>query len=262
MPIGTTGGFVWQDFSGRKKILETVIEHAHGIPAIANISDTRLATVRELGKAAKQLGYSGIALLPPWYFRLPDEDIVEFIVRGAESAELPLMLYNFPERTGVKLTASMISAIARKVPVFGIKQSGSDFEYHRELVALGRVEHFCVFTGNDPRLNEAISMGASGNVGGMSNFVPEWITELHRAATLGLHEESNRLTHLLTETEAICLRAPSPFSMGAGVHARGFDSGLPPEFLSTERRTKFLEVTESLGEFFQRNGLPNVGTNH
>ena len=72
MPIGTTGGFVWQDFSGRKKILETVIEHAHGIPAIANISDTRLATVRELGKAAKQLGYSGIALLPPWYFRLPD----------------------------------------------------------------------------------------------------------------------------------------------------------------------------------------------
>ena len=144
MVLGTTGEFPHLEVSERKRVIKVVRKHAGGLPLMVNVSDIRPAVVAELGRFCQSVGVDAISLLPPYYFTLSQEDLLEFFLRSAEAAGLPTFLYNFPERVGYKISLETAAAFADRAPMLGIKQSGSEFAYHRELVALGREKHFVV----------------------------------------------------------------------------------------------------------------------
>ena len=65
--LGTTGEFLYLDTAVRRQVLELAAEHASAMPVIANISDARPAIVAQLGRQARSLGLSAVALLPPYF---------------------------------------------------------------------------------------------------------------------------------------------------------------------------------------------------
>ena len=73
-------------------------------------------------------------------------DLVEFFVRIGQTVELPLFVYNFPDRTGNPITLDMLKCIAERTPLAGIKHSGGRFEFLSFLVALGKEKQFKVLT--------------------------------------------------------------------------------------------------------------------
>ncbi|MBI2497233.1 MAG: dihydrodipicolinate synthase family protein, partial [Opitutae bacterium] len=83
------------------------------------------------------------------------------------------MLYNFPELSGTRINLETVAAFAQRAGMAGIKQSGGEFAYHRDLVALGRERNFSVFSGSDTRLPEVFALGVDGCIGGLVNIVPD-----------------------------------------------------------------------------------------
>ena len=97
--------------------------------------------------------------MPPSFYSVSDADQLAFFLHAADAAQLPVMLYNFPELTGNRIAMDTIAAFGDRAPMVAIKQSGREFEYHNELIALGREKGFVVFSGADTRLPEVFALG-------------------------------------------------------------------------------------------------------
>ena len=255
LALGSTGEFALLSVDQRKAALEAVARLAAPLPVIANISDNVPGVVAELGRFAKSLGLAGVGIMPPGFFPSPPSDQLEHFLFGAEAADLPVMLYNFPERTGTRIAIETVAAFAERMPMAAIKQSGGEFAYHRELIALGREKNFSVFSGADTRLPEAFQLGAAGCIGGLVNFVPELMLEQFRVFKLGQAGELEPTASRLQEVGAIIDQLSFPENCTAAIRSRGFDPGVPKRRLSAETLALVETVVKQLRGRFEAWGL-------
>jgi dihydrodipicolinate synthase/N-acetylneuraminate lyase len=252
MALGSTGEFLYLDTRTRKQTLELILSQARGLPVIANISHIRLKTMIELGKSARDAGADAVAILPPYFYRMRQADIAESILQVGDAAGLPLWLYNFPERTGNSLELETIAQVAERLPVVGVKQSGTDFDYHVPLVQLGREKRFVVFTGADTRLPEAMALGVKGCIGGLVNAAPEWVVSSYDKTRNGSPEEAQTFTANLREIERLTSEVEFPLNVAAAMEARGLAVGHHKTALSSETVSRYHEAVQRLRQWYAR----------
>ncbi len=251
MSLGSTGEFPLLEVKMRQQVLETTLACADGLPVVANISDVRPKVVQDLGRFARQAGARAVAVLPPGFFKVAQSDLVEFFVRAAEASELPVVLYNFPERVGMRIELETVAAVADRVPVVGFKQSGDEFGYHEPVVKLGREKGFVVFTGADTRLAEALGLGARGAITGMANAVPELMVEIFSACNAGTPEKAGLATERMKWLGPIIDSLWFPLNISALMKARGLEVGVPKEVVSRESMTCHDELVNRFAAVFR-----------
>ncbi len=255
LALGSTGEFPFFTLEERKQVLATVVELAGPMTVYANLTDIRPQAAVELGKFAKGLGVSAIALMPPVFYPVSQADMLAYFLHIAERVDLPVMLYNFPELTGKRIDLPTIAAFADRAAMVAIKQSGKEFAYHHDLVALGREKGFAVMSGADTRLTEAFGIGVSGCIGGLVNLVPEWMVEIHRAATASPAGEAPVAAAAMREVGRIIDQLAFPANIAAGLEARGFLPGAAKNVLSEESRGLHRKIVAELVALFRNHGL-------
>ena len=248
--LGSTGEFIRFTVEQRKTILATVAELAEPLPVIANISDIRPSAVAELGRFARSLDLPGVAIMPPSFYPVSAADQLEFFLHAAAAAELPVMLYNFPELTGNRISLETIAAFADRAPMAGIKQSGSEFSYHAQLIQLGREKNYAVFSGADTRLPEVFQLSAAGCIGGLVNFVPELMLEQFNVYRRGQAGELEPTATRMKAVGDVLGKLTFPFNVAAGLEARGFDPGNPKTVVSEESGRLYREIVRELEGLF------------
>jgi 4-hydroxy-tetrahydrodipicolinate synthase len=254
--LGSTGEFPFFTVDERKVVLDIVAELASPLPVIANISDIRPRDAIELGLHAKALRLPAVALMPPMFYPVSQADMLAYFFHVADVVDLPVMLYNFPELTGKRIEPGTIAAFAEQAQMIAFKQSGADFEYHRELIALGREKKFVVMSGADTRLPEAFALGASGCIGGLVNLVPELMVEIDRVHRRGESGDATAAATAMQEVGRIVDQLTFPLNVAAGLEARGFDPGVPKSIVSAESQALYEQIVAELTAFFERTGLP------
>ncbi|THF79598.1 4-hydroxy-tetrahydrodipicolinate synthase [Cohnella fermenti] len=120
-------------------------------------NDTR-ATVRRTEEAMR-FGADGALVVVPYYSRPSQEGIVEHF-RQAAATGLPVVAYEIPARTGVRLTPEAALAILSMDGVIGMKDSSGDLTLLRELLRRGNRKP--VLCGEDALLPEMLLAGAAG----------------------------------------------------------------------------------------------------
>lgn len=258
LALGSTGEFARMDLRQREDILASVIELANPLPVIANISSIRLDETIALGQMAQRLGAVGVAVMPPCFFPLSQEDILEFFLRTAVAVDLPFYLYNYPEVTGNRIGLEVIASFADQARMVGIKQSGAELAYHRDLIGLGREKHFSVFTAADPKLEEFLKLGADGCLGGLANFVPEYMVEVYEACRAGKYGSIQEVSRRLARIGEILSPLSLPLNVRSGMEARGFDVGCFKSPVSGKTNGLYREVVASFENQFQAWGLEMV----
>jgi 4-hydroxy-tetrahydrodipicolinate synthase len=186
---------------------------------------------------------------------LAQEDILAFFLHVAEAVDLPVMLYNFPELCGKRIDLPTIAAFADRAPMCAIKQSGGEFGYHRELIALGREKNFAVMSGADTRLTEVFAMGAAGCTGGLVNIVPELMVDIYRCSAAGRPVDAAVSAARMVELGRVIDQLAFPPNVGAGLAARGFSPGASKSILSSESRALAAKIEAELRTLFRQWGL-------
>lgn len=255
LALGSTGEFPRMGLKQREEVLAAVIELAAPMPVIANLSSIRLDEVVTLGKAAKRLGAVGAAIMPPHFFPVSQADMLEFFLRAADGVKLPFYLYNFPELTSNRIGLETIAKFADRADMAGIKQSGGEFGYHPDLIRLGREKNFSVFSGADTRLPEVFKLGGAGCIGGLVNFVPEYMLEIYRICHQGASGDLATLSRRMVETGRIVDQLTFPLNVGCGLVARGFDPGAPKTVVSKESAQIYRKVVADFRRFFKAEKL-------
>jgi dihydrodipicolinate synthase/N-acetylneuraminate lyase len=255
LALGSTGEFPYFTLDERRDVLATIAELAAPLPVFANVSDIRPSAAIDLGRHTKALGLPAIALMPPMFFPVSQADMLAYFLHVADAVALPVMLYNFPELAGKRIELATITAFADRAPMIAIKHSGADFEYHRELIALGREKGFVVMSGSDTRLPEALALGASGCIGGLVNIVPEPMVLIDRVCRNGEAGDATAAASAVRDVGRILDQLTFPRNVAAGLAARGFDPGAPKSVVSAESRALERKIVAELRELFERHDL-------
>ena len=256
LAFGSTGEFPFFTVNERRAALATIAELAAPLKVIANVSEIRPRAAIELGVQARELGLPAVALMPPMFYPMSQADLLAWFLHVADAVQLPVMLYNFPELAGKCIEPETIVAFAERAPMIAIKQSGSDFAYHLELIALGREKGFVVMSGSDARLPEAFALGAAGCIGGLVNIVPELMVELDRVYRRHEPGDASPVADEMQEVGRILDQLTFPLNVAAGLEARGFDPGVPKSVVSRESRALYEQIVTELGAAFERLQLP------
>lgn len=255
LALGSTGEFPQFGLDERKEALATVVALSGDLPVMANISDIRPRAAVELGRFARSLGVKAVGLMPPMFYPVSQADQLAYFLHVAEAVDLPVMLYNFPELTGKRIDIETVAAFADRAPMCAIKQSGGEFAYHRDLIALGREKGYTVMSGSDLRLPEVFALGAGGAIGGLVNIVPELMTGLYGWCVEGKQGDVAGNAAKMKEVGRVIDQLTFPLNVAAGLEARGLRPGEPKSIVSSESRQLYRKIVAELGALFASWGL-------
>jgi len=132
-----------------------------------------LADAVRLTARARELGFAGALLLPPFYYKGIDTDglvrYVEAVIEGAGAGGLRLYLYHFPQLSGVPYTIEAIGHFRDRhaATVVGLKDSSGDLGHSAELAR--RFPGFDVFPSAEGALRDAARDGFAGCISATVN---------------------------------------------------------------------------------------------
>lgn len=128
-----------------------------------------------LSNEALACGADGVMVISPYYFNLPKSAILHFYGQVAKNVSGPVLLYNFPDRTGYDLTPEIVLQLARSHKnIAGIKDTTGAMGHTRAMIALLKKEfpEFLIFSGFDEFFGHNLLCGGDGCIAGISNFAP------------------------------------------------------------------------------------------
>ena len=184
VPGGTTGEYYSQTIEERKQMLAYVAERAgKRVRLAAGTNAARPADTLELSGYAKALGYEALMLAAPYYSLPSTDELAQHFRYIAASTALPIILYNFPARTGVDMNREFLEAIADVEAICAIKESSGSFARMLEHVMFfdGRLQRVC---GADDQAVDSFLWGARSWIAGASNFLPAEHVALYEACVV------------------------------------------------------------------------------
>ena len=179
--MGEAGSLTTEE---RRGVVAAAVAAAAGrVPVIAGVSSgTPAASIAYAADAAAE-GADAIMLLPPLGYRADPRETVAFYRAVADGTDLPIMLYNNPEASGVDMPAPMIARIAAEVDqVVAVKECSGDA---RRIAALLNDTDLEVLVGGDDWALEGFCAGATGWVTGVADCAPAECVELYDACRTG-----------------------------------------------------------------------------
>lgn len=102
-----------QSLSEREQVLEIVAEEAKGkIKLIAHVGCVSTAESQQLAASAKRYGFDAVSAVTPFYYPFSFEEHCDHYRAIIDSADgLPMVVYNIPALSGVKLTLDQINTL-------------------------------------------------------------------------------------------------------------------------------------------------------
>ncbi|KAJ5915239.1 hypothetical protein N7454_011134 [Penicillium verhagenii] len=183
VPGGSTGEFTVLTTAERKQLTELCVKFADGrVPVVTGTGSTSSAEAIELSKHAAAVGAAAVMVVPPFYDPLNLEELHELLREIHTASKLPIMFYNIPGASGLKLTPTEIAGLSA-VGVKYMKDTSGDAPALTELL-VGHSEKITVFNGWDSLTFFGLASGAPGGVWGAANFIPELAVELYEAVSV------------------------------------------------------------------------------
>jgi len=193
VPLGSTGEYYALDPSERERVLRTTLDAAAGrVPVIAGANAGSTREVVAYCRQAENLGAAGVMLAPPYYSLPTPDELFAHFRQVNDAVGIPIMLYNYPGRTGVDMSPDFIARLASLKNVRYVKESTGEMPRITTLLRLCG-DRMGIFCGCDTIALECLLVGAAGWVGGVVNVLPAAHVRLYDLAVRGRLADARRL---------------------------------------------------------------------
>ncbi|MER1975787.1 N-acetylneuraminate lyase [Pseudocitrobacter faecalis] len=201
---GSTGEAFIQSLAEREEVLEIVSEEGKGkITLIAHVGCVSTAESQQLAAAAKRYGFDAVSAVTPFYYPFSFEEHCDHYRAIIDSADgLPMVVYNIPALSGVKLTLDQINTLVTLPGVGALKQTSGDL-YQMEQIRRAHPE-LVLYNGYDEIFASGLLAGADGGIGSTYNImgwrymgIAQALKEGDIAKAQQLQRECNKVIDLL-----------------------------------------------------------------
>ncbi|OUS38344.1 dihydrodipicolinate synthase family protein ['Osedax' symbiont bacterium Rs2_46_30_T18] len=180
---GSTGEFYTMSKEERLAQFAFANDYIGGrVPWIAGVNDMLATEAYAYAAAAKAAGADAMLVAAPPY-SLPDEsELAAHVIRIDEAADLPIILYNYPGRTGVEMGTSFMDAVADRKNIVAIKESSGDVNrIHQLTLDYPQVQ---LSAGAEDQVLEFFSWGAQSWVCACANIFPKACVAFYQACVV------------------------------------------------------------------------------
>jgi 4-hydroxy-2-oxoglutarate aldolase len=184
---GSTGESVYLTADEKLALWGMVAEYA--APEKLLMAGTGMESVREtvwLTNQAADMGYKAAMVRTPHYYKnLLNNSAAQclYFRAVADQARIPLMIYNWPQATGLDIPVDAVVALSEHPNLIAIKESSGNLEKVLQMIREVK-PGFQVLVGSAPTLAPSLAVGAAGAVLADANAAPystNAIWEAHRA---------------------------------------------------------------------------------
>ena len=220
---GTTGEAPTLKMQEHLEAIKVAVDRAAGrLPIIAgtgsNDTDHCINSCRE----AKRLGADGLLLVSPYYNKTSQRGLIAHYTAVAASADLPMILYNVPSRTGLNIAPETVVTLSKVDNIVGLKQANGDLSSVAKIAAMCDLP---IYSGNDDQIVPILSLGGLGVISVLSNVIPRETHDICQAWFDGNVEESKRLQlHYLDLANGLFTDV-NPIPVKAAMNLMGLDVG-------------------------------------
>jgi 4-hydroxy-tetrahydrodipicolinate synthase len=153
------------------------------VPLIAGVNALAAADCYELAVAARDAGADALLVAAPPY-SLPDQDeLTAHVLEIDRVAGLPILLYNYPARTGVSMERAFLDQVVHSRNVCAIKESSGDTDRIRLLAR--DYPQLQLSAGSEHQVLEFFAWGARSWVSVIANFMPREAVAMYETCVLG-----------------------------------------------------------------------------
>lgn len=182
---GTTGEGATLTESEKLALYEFSVQRCRGrMKVICGIGNNDTAKALDLALKAKALGADAVMLVTPYYNKSTQEGLVRHFFHVADGADIPLIVYNVPSRTGIGIQPETYARLCEHPNINGVKEaSGNIAEFGRSKALCGEKMHF--WSGNDSDTVAMMALGAKGVISVASNLLPDAVSRLCQLCLAG-----------------------------------------------------------------------------
>jgi 4-hydroxy-tetrahydrodipicolinate synthase len=236
---GTTGEVSTLTDEEQLGLIKLAVEEMTGLCTIVagvGSNDTRHAV--ELTERATELRPDALLSVNPYYNRPSARGIVRHYEEINRATDLPILLYNIPQRTASDLSNELLAELAQLDHIAGVKQANP--------ASLAKVDGLQIYAGNDDMLVDVLDLGEPGGVLTGAHFFGE---EMHRM--VDEPQRRREIDESLQDAYRDLSVAPLACSIKAGLNLIGLDVGSP--------RLPYVELEQeevaTVRDMLERHGL-------
>lgn len=175
---GSTGESAALEHKEFIKLLELAKLAANNkISIIAGTGTCNLQVTIKKTVIAKEIGADAALVVTPYYSKPTQNGLFLYFEQLAVRANLPIILYNVPSRTGCDLLPTTVAKLAQIKNIVGIKEATGKLERVAELKKLCK-ENFILLSGDDPSFVDFMLLGGMGVISITANICPNIINKI------------------------------------------------------------------------------------
>lgn len=238
---GTTGEASTLDDDEHLGFIRLAVEELRGtgstVVAGVGSNDTRHAI--HMTERATEIGPDALLHTNPYYNRPSRRGIVRHFEEICRATDLPIILYNIPQRTGSDMPNDLLAELAQLENIVAVKQANA--------ANLAKVDGLRIYAGNDDLLADVLDLGEAGGILVASHLFGE---EMHRM--VDEPDRRREIDQSLQDAYSDMAVAPLACATKAALQLLGILPSATPRLPYVELDAGELEVIRSM---LERHGL-------
>ncbi|MDE1182278.1 4-hydroxy-tetrahydrodipicolinate synthase [Paraburkholderia sp.] len=216
--LGTTGEPASLDETEQRAVLATVLAEAGALPVVAGVSGNNTASLLARIAELNTLPVAGVLVSAPYYIRPSQAGMIAHFTALADASTRPVVLYDIPYRTGVRLELDTLLTLAAHPRIEAIKDCAGSLDTTLALIQDGRLQ---VLAGDDINLFNTLCLGGSGAIAASAHLWPERFVAVYRALQAGRLADARTMFYTLVPLIHALTSEPNPAPVKAALAAQG-----------------------------------------
>ena len=242
---GTTGEPATIDIEDEFELTKITVEMAKGtgVKVIAGEGSNYTAQAIRKAKFNAEAGADANLVVTPYYNKTSQRGLIEHYKAVAAASDLPLIMYNVPGRTGMKISVDTVVELAKVPNIVAMKDATDDITYAMEVLTRTKDMDFDLYSGCDDNILPFIAAGGKGVISVLSNLYPRETEMFAQAALKGDLELARKMAYDLNDVSKYLFIDVNPIMPKAALKHMGViesDMLRQPLIPTTEENKKLL----------------------
>lgn len=242
---GTTGEPATIDIEDGFELTKITVEMAKGtgVKVIVGAGSNYTAQAIRKAKFNAEAGADANLVVTPYYNKTSQRGLIEHYKAVAAASDLPLIMYNVPGRTGMKISVDTVVELAKVPNIVAMKDATDDIAYAMEVLTRTKDMDFDLYSGCDDNILPFIAAGGKGVISVLSNLYPRETEMFAQAALKGDLELARKMAYDLNDVSKYLFIDVNPIMPKAALKHMGViesDMLRQPLIPTTEENKKLL----------------------
>jgi len=223
-----TGEVMFIPREAKKRVMEITVKTVNNrVPVAAGVVEITLEDTIRAALAAKSTGVEALLVSTPFGSDISLQGIIDFYRTVDAAVQMPIMIYNYPGRTGYNTTPDVLGSLIDAVPnIVGIKECAVKLDQTIEdIMRFG--DRIQIISGNEFLAPWEMLFGAQGCILASPNLLTQQWMDIYHAAKSRDVEKIIKLSSYIFKLQKMLFKSINPGPLKYAMGLMGYNVGKP-----------------------------------